>query len=320
MTKNINAQPASCRTVFCLLGLLVFLSACNKEVLLKESNKDTNYYVNYDNPNDPIDHAIFNFYKRTGIAAFSKDTIAKIKTSKEGESPERYKHIVLKPSYNLMGNDILGIYPLVSRDPIPDVLNLIETRVLPKLPKGFYIPCILFATDVNTYVYANLELIQGHAAFKGFDALVVKAVDMQSMTDKEKDVYAASILAGCAEGLISRSYNEELQANFYSISRKLMKTYTTYEAYSGLPYMFAEMATSPNPLSVGFFKHVLFPFMDIMELESMPTENTDLRAFLAAVFVYTTSEFESLYSDHPKVIEKFNVLRRLVELEGYKLP
>ncbi len=75
MIKYILRLSARRPAVVCLLTGIMALMACSKESALEPSDKDINYFVVNDNPNDPVQHAMYQFYEKTGIATFHNDTI-----------------------------------------------------------------------------------------------------------------------------------------------------------------------------------------------------------------------------------------------------
>lgn len=314
-------HPFPKQMLFGFLSIVAsFLLGCKKEDALEQSKLDVNYYVNHDSSTDPVDQAIYQFYTKTGIAGFYNDTIATVKISKEEEPTPRYKHITIKLEYQLTGNSSLAIEKINSTAFIPDVLEILETLVLPQLPQGFFIPCFYFIDDYQDDQFIKFKTSQGRSSYFGFDGVGIVVRDVAAMNMDERKTYAASILAGLAFKKIATQEATALKDDFFSISRISPVGPNAVDAYIGLPYMLVGYSDSPIPETLGFLSHFIFPFLGVMELESLPTENADLRNFLAIGMRYNLSELESLYASYPKVLAKFSVIRTLLTKAGFKLP
>lgn len=302
-----------------MLPLVLLIAGCSKEKLLKPTDADINYYVNHDNPSDLVDHAIYNFYKTTGVASFYKDTIATIKVSREGEAVERFKYVTIKPGYQLTGSVNFTATPLSSRALIPDLLALLQTKVLPHLPNGFHIPCFYFVNEFSINQFIKHPLTQGMASYYGFDAIAIVVKDISAMTDDDKNMYAASILAGMARKKIELN-EPKLKSGFYSVSIRLFDGDAELHPYIGLPYMLLGLPLVPAPETFAFINHTTMLLFGVMELESLPTEEMDVRGYLTMVMRYTPTEFQTRYASYPEMVTKYTVMRELVGASGFHLP
>ena len=49
----------------------------------------------------------------------------------------------------------------------------------------------------------------------------------------------------------------------------------------------------------------------------MPSKEADLDSYMAAVFTYSLEEFKGLYTGFPFVIERFRLLKNILEEAGF---
>ena len=313
-------QSATFSLTCCLLaGMLITLS-CRKEKSPEPSNLDNNYFVIEDNPNDPVDHAIYEFYKKTGIATFYSDSIYKKRVSREGEIPERFTYIKLTINYTPFGNSNFYTKPLSSKTNIKSLLQLIETEMIPKLPSAVIIPSILLIDSFSDHTIKNIQISHGLTSVCGFNTIGIIVKEMEMMNNEERKLYAASILAGIAEKRLNELYAGQLQKDFFSMSREAASTIVPIDIYLPYPWLLLlPLGTEPAPQDIGFLFYPTFDFPDT-DLPVLPRETDDARAFLTAVFRYTPQEFTDLHPNESLVLQKFNVIRRIVKDAGFRIP
>lgn len=318
---HLHSTTSITNTVCLLFSLFVAVS-CRKEKSPEPSNQDNNYFIITDNPNDPIDHAIYQFYKSTGIASFYNDSIYKKRVSREGEIPERFTYIKLSLNYTPLGNANIYSKPVSSKTNIPPLLQLMETEVLPKLPSDVIIPSILLIDSFSNQNQRikNIKIPHGLTSIYGFNTVGIIVEYMEMMNNEERKMYAASILAGISARRLNDLYAARLQKDFFSLSRDVTKNTIPMDIYSGIPWLLLlPPGDEPPPKSIGFLFYPIFdyPFGDYF---NMPNEEYDIRAYLTAAFYHTTQEFTDLHPNETLVLQKFNIIRRFAKDAGFRIP
>lgn len=323
MKRDIRFFPVKSIQAYLVLATLLLAAACKKEKALEPSNGDENHFIIKDNPADPADHAIYQFYQSTGIACFYNDTIAKKEVRNNAGIPQ-YAYIKLSLSYSLFGNQILNFKYIPSKAPIPALMTLLKEKLIPRLPKGMVIPSILLVDSLwNTLPVQNTTIVDGWTALQGFNTVAIKLMDVEVMNNEDKEIYIASILAGLAEKKMSTAFAEELQKNFFSISRQPGVNPLPFDIYYGLPfYIFMDPATVPEPGTIGFLKYINVgdPMWPPMYLITPPREMDDIRTYLTAAFRYSTAAFNNQYAGQELILQKFNIIRNIAEKAGFSLP
>ena len=313
----------TCTITCCLIASLLSVAGCSKEKTLSPSNEDENYFVVKDNPNDPVDHAIYEFYHSTGIAGFCNDTIHRKRISDSAGQP-RYTYITLSLSYNFYGKQTVKFKPVSNRSRIPALLTLMKQELLPRFPENFQVPSLFFVDSIWTvHPEQNIDIADGWTSFHGFNTVAVSVKDVEGMNADEQKMYVSSLLAGMAEKRLKRDEYGTLTNNFFSISRAVAKTMTSTDIYFGNPFVLLGINPVPPPPNLGFikyYKNAFAIFIGAPNPVAPPGETEDLRSFLTAVFYYTPQEFESIYTGKTHVLKKFNAIREIARNAGFQVP
>lgn len=321
-TLNITVT----RSLSCCLLLALLATSCRKEKMPSASYLDENYFVVEDDPNDPIQHARYGFFKSTGIASFYKDTISK-KQVDEIDGKPRYTYYTLSLDYTLYGNSYMSFKLVSDKTQIPAFLDLVKEDLLPRLPAGVYVPSILMTDSIyyGGFPAQNTQIADGFTSFHGFNTIGMSVKNVAAMSDLEKRIYVGSMLAGIAEKRLNELDEERLQQEFFSISRAAAKAIMpALDIYFGVPFMYAFPAGNhPAANTVGILKYPRVKLGEappMNDLVSMPRTTDDLRAFLTAALCYTEEEFTNLYPNNALILKKISVIRNIVRDAGFKLP
>ena len=324
MKRAILLIPSKPIRAWLLLIAVLLATSCSKEKNLEPSNLDEDYFAIQDNPEDPVDHAIYRFYQSTGIGSFYNDTIHRKQVGDSAGTPV-YAYVKLSLSYAPFGNSNHRFKLLSSRAAIPALLDLLKEQLIPQIPENMQIPSILLVDSFwnQESRIINIQLADGWSSFQGFNTLAIKVEDVTNMNAEEQRLYIASILAGLAAKQIGNAYASELQRDFYSVSRSPDLAVSPYDIYIGLPFFFLmDPSTVPPPEAIGFLKYISVDYGIPIPLYQMtpPLEADDLRAYLCAAFYYSTQEFNSKYADDEWILQKFSIIRNIAKQAGFRLP
>ncbi len=127
------------RTVNSYLVFLLALSmvACKKEAVPQPSNKEEFYLTVKDNPSDPVDHAIYEFYKTTGIPLYYNDTVAREQVGDSAGIP-RYSYQRLAVRYSPVGSQVnINFVLLTEKELVLPMLPFLKDSLLPRIPEIF---------------------------------------------------------------------------------------------------------------------------------------------------------------------------------------
>lgn len=327
MRYNIQLVSTKSVMVCFLLAVLLLSESCRKESPLAESDLDENYFVIKDNPDDPVDHAIYQFYSSTGVASFYNDTISKKKMGDTSGVPV-YAYMTLSLQYSPFYSG--KYYPfkrLTSKAQITPVLDLLKTDVLHRLPEGYSIPSIFFLDTFQFKPYAtfNIKITDGWISVAGFNTVGIDVLDVESMTAEEKKMYAAAILAGIAEKKMYQLFTGRLQKDFFSVSRTKANPTLPTDIYNIFPlYLLYPSMNFPRPEELGFLRYHEVDLFGtrppLANLLTAPNETEDLRIYLTHVLCYSEQELNEKYSTDVLVLKKLSLIREMLREAGFKLP
>jgi hypothetical protein len=314
------------RNLSCCLLVALLATSCRKEKMPSPSWLDEDYFVVQDDPGDPVQHARYEFFKSTGIASFHNDTIKK-KQVGEIDGKPRYTYYTLSMDYTMYGDHNMNFKLVSDKTQIPAFLDLLKQDLLPRLPAAIHIPSILMTDSIwyAGFPAQNTQIADGWTSAQGFNTIGISVKNIAAMSNLEKRIYVASMMAGIAEKRLNDLYEERLQQEFFSISRAAVRLIMpSLDIYFGIAFMFAFPAGNhPAANSVGILKYPRVKLGEappMNDLESMPRVSDDLRAFLTAAFCYTEEEFTNLYPNNALILKKFSVIRKIVSEAGFKLP
>lgn len=315
-------MPSTLIVTCCLFASLLTVVSCRKEKALTPSDQDENYFVVQDNPNDPVEHAIYEFYNSTGIASFCNDTIHRERIMDSAGLP-RYSYIKLSLSYTLFSNQYISFSYVSNRNRIPALLDLLQKELMPGLPKDLLMPSFFLVDSIWTNLSEQvIDLADGWTAWHGFNTVAISVKDVEAMNANEKRMFAASLLAGIAEKRLRKTANDILIRDFFSLSRDAAKAFTPLDIYSGSPF-FIHGIDPPPTKALGFvryFKNAYAVLLGLPNPVGPPGEADDLRAFLTAAFYYTPEQFTAIYPDSEVMLKKLNIIREMARKAGFRIP
>ena len=127
------------KKIIYVLGFVVLMcmEACSGEDDLTPSSLDNNWWVNVDNPDDPLDHFIFGVYEQYNVPIFYTDTVG-TREEKDAFGNSIIYYETIKLDYTILGgvSDAKVVEYSLSKnqEDIMDGVEFLRDYVLPKLP------------------------------------------------------------------------------------------------------------------------------------------------------------------------------------------
>lgn len=287
-----------------LLLVLTFFMSCNEDNNLEPSNLERDWFVIQDNPNDPIQHAIYLFYEKTGIPVFYNDTIGQMeRVDNWGNSYIHYTMLSINYALGGVGTSpSVYSYTLCPKEYVMDGLAFLETEIIPLLPETMSVRSFLL---LNTLETSGL----GSSSFKGLNTILVAQVPrLREMTREERVKLKAAVLRSIFTASIS-TYEKELES-FYQTTRSY---YTTEDLYGYNVWYYQNRTPYQDPEEVGFLG------VDPSYTSCLPTESMDVSMYIEAMFMYSREEFEDLYGSYEAVMKKYDIMLSILESIGVSL-
>lgn len=296
-----------------LFAILLLMVACHKEAAIVPSNPEDVILTVKDNPSDPTDHAIYQFFQNTGIPCFYNDTLNSSRTVINGVLRNNYT--ILKMNWSpATGKDTLVQYRLpANKVSIIPMLNLVKEELLPLVPPSIPFRSILFVDTLFSYADIRLPDTDPRvpkAAYAGFSGLVLPIVDPDTMNEASRKAWAGHALAALCFRKITQLSDIDLYKDFYSISRTAFQNDIYLTEFTS---WFPDGSKAPEDFGITYY-YRFYEFIIIC------SEQEDLQAFLSELFSHSRAELNNRYAAYPVVLQKLEVLRGIASNAGFKLP
>lgn len=301
----INYKNYICDAIL-LLSMLITGGCSKKEGALAPSNKDENYLVVHDNPSDPIEHAVYELYKSTGVPVFYNDTIARKQVGESAGIPQ-YFYIRLMVNYSPSTGESTSLsYTLLSKEKrVKSMLDLLQNELLAVLPP---VPSV-FLTDSLFTPMPGLPIIRD--AHAGFNTVAIRAVDPDTMSADAIDKYVMAVLIKVASQKLEMNKGNLLETEFYEVSQKLSPYLDPY-------YKQLEVLSPDGSQTLEDFGFITFK--TFQNKTYSPDRTADVASFLKEAFSTTTNAFNAKYTDYPGVLRKFKAIKKMLTDLKFKLP
>ncbi len=313
---------------YILFILVCFLAAgCGSdENELTPSRTDRNWYVLEDS-DDPVEHELYLLYKKYNIPVFVNDTIGQESRGTDYYGNPVVYYFVLDMSYTVGAS--ATDYNLKARgysllQEVEDQfagIAFLDNYLMPALPKGLYFNSILLLdslyemrTSSTGWGVERKDL----NVYKGVMTLAIgQGKAIAKMNPEEQKRHKGLILATLA---LDQMEGEQL-SDFYMVSYDSEKKFSYYQHVVN----YAPGAAMPSA------KCEVYGFLDYdpryyaMNEGKDPSQwiyytisqAEDVEDFVMAFFQYEEQEFKDKYVDYPLVLEKYEIIKKLMVELGY---
>lgn len=305
--------------------LLAVLSACTKEDRPEPSGLGRNWFVIQDKPGE-LNHLIYTVYQETGIPILINDTLGKEERGVDvyGKPIIHYERFVI--GYSVEGQKQNAELVLSSDTAsMLEMVKALRDLVIPYLPVrsderpySFLIGDTLYMTEYGYNATSGLK--RGAAyAYKDMMGIVVgRGADIKNMSEQQKRWWAGMVLAINRGNTMYADFPDEM-AKFYNVSLK-MGTITYHQVSATCNIETGVKSTNPNydweSEEMGFLEYVvdgLVMRVPGILYKTCPSKEIDAANYMAAVYVWTEEQFTTLYADWPKCIEKYRIMKDIIE-------
>lgn len=298
--------------------LATFLVACGKEDDITPSKGETNWLVLEDS-DDPIDHLRYRIFEEFGIPVYYNDTIGSEERESMSGTYTYYER--LQVFYNPGGATTNGRFVLVKeKNSVEPVLEFLRNKMLPLIPKDFYIPSLLL---VDTLYISNVAT----QAYKGLNTVVCSGVgDFAEMDEAEMSWWQGTVMSAILSGGLLDQESEWLEKHFYAKTLAVDPRATMYSTatrklmvYSVLGQLTADKVITVGQQTLGycgFLNHKLEPSKQ-ERMAYVPTREEDVQQFCETIFALTAEEFEARWGEYPVVMAKYEAMKEKLQEYGF---
>lgn len=308
MRKYINISA-----VVCLFVALV--CSCSSDEDLTPSGANDNYFQVPEADKSEDAALRRQFYEKNGIYLLFNDTLRHEYVGKDVAGDDAYFNELIDFNYNLtdVGSSDFDFTYLTSLSDKKAAVDFVEKYILPHFGGEGLAPYSFFiANKLMEYGYANSSAWQktwnDRPTISCFRCMGLALGKVPSMTDDEKEAYASEICIAILKSKLT--YTDERLDDFYAPANDLFYEYLEDVIPGWSDYDW------DGDLSVayeyGFLKidggwYLWFPSM-----------SNDFNYYFTLVMTKTEDEVKATYGDYPLVMQRYNMLRGIIESMGYK--
>lgn len=310
------------RTLYICLFILVAV-ACRKE---DDPAPSTNWINDFDVPENATDAESVmrrEFLSETGCYLLFNDTIHKefVRYNDNGEAVYSVETVDLSYSISSAGREKQSFTYLPSIDQKKEAVQFVKTRLLSLMSEDVYPYSVLLVDSIfNTTFYyeqgSDESGIYGDRTFvryySGERCLAVSTGDIGSMEETEqknaiRDIVSAMIVT-------KFSSNAEWTTSFFAYYEGLYGLvdadldYDYWEEAEGWNY-------NPDVREFGFLSGEINYDVYL----TSPIKDEDLRDYVNVLIIGEEEEFLNENEEFPIVIEKYGIMKRIVEEMGFDL-
>ena len=280
--------------LWCCVVLLLW--SCSDENDPSLFYEEVNWYEIKDNPDDVLDHTIYQIYKETGIPIFYNDTLGSEVKGVDVDGHPIVRYEIINLTYKLT-TDVSNIkYRLPkNRTNILAGVELLRDYVIPELPSSLYVHSLLLTESLVEYSGGEMKHLN---VYIGLQTIAVgKMQNVGTMRPEEKIVLAEEIVTDLLISFFLKSGGLD---KFYAVSNRLSSFNDIYAEGWILESMGKTkeecgFLSSPEIWEPTYFK--------------VPTKEQDLKDYMSAVKKYSEVEFRDLYGGYPWVMEKYLIVK-----------
>lgn len=294
------------KKIIMLLSLLAGMASCYKEDALIVPDQPDKYNILTDDPSDPTQHFIYEFYQKYNTVIITHPTEADYKfnfTSDNGIkiTPPQQKQEVIDEGIGFLQKVLLDLYS--------------DSFLKKNLPFS-----ILLSEEVRMASYGETTVLNSYAS-SSFIALGNVTADLKTMSHDEFLKIRADVNASFWAKYMSEVRGLfTISEAFYEASEEVEP-----EIYSPNWYPFEE--TDPN--EIDFYRYGMISydpdrssiFDEFPEYNYIcaPSKATDLAQWMNFVFEKTPAEIREICDTYPVMQKKYDVIREAMLENGFDL-
>ena len=277
-----------------VLLLSTMLFACSEDEDVSPSGLERNIFASADFSSEEEMAIRQDFFDQTGVYIVFNDSLC----YREAKTPQgTYQQVeLLLEDYELTGYSSHEYeYTLLADMQVKEEMaHVLANEVLPMLPDSLYPYAIFVADDFNFGYnpgwFADPMTPTGSWYF--FKALIVGTNDFLSMSEADRYQYERQILGGILVKTHSH-LDESVFEDFFAVCADL---YGEYHDYTN------------TVMELGFLDgYSMFYYYE---------KEYDLAGYIKEIFDLSEEDFEEQYADYPIVLEKKDILVRILEEIG----
>lgn len=270
---------------------LLLLLACHDEDNIK-AELQTGKYNLADDPNDPVQHFIYNLYQKNGVVLVT--------------NPDTSDYL-----YNFNNpNTIHIVAPKQDKELLHKSIQFISEVFFDLYDDNFkknYFPfTVLLADEIQWWLFGDYDLFNAYAS-TSFVAIANINDDLSILDEATKRVYRGDINAALWSSYMLPRNAWRVRGAFYEVSQGLHDSYLdSYTVEDGILEAREYGFISFDPMT-----------SDTEDPEdcylNFPTMEMDVQLFIQFLFSSTREELDEFMEEYPLIEEKYKILRESIQ-------
>jgi hypothetical protein len=301
-----------------LACIFSFYSCSEDEEELSPSNLNEDYYKRIDNPDNEVDHLIYEIYEETGIAILYNDTVGRIPIGTDIYGNESFLYEITDLSYVMDGSSgvskkFMEFTPVAEQEDLLNGVNFLYDYVIPVIKGNISVNSFLLADELFQHytpgyppgaasykVYYNI-----HEAFSTI--AIANILELADSTETYKQDKKREILTVIYGSKIAKDFTNELD-KFYAFS--FSDTYNVSFYYQNL----SSWMSTPASWGLPLVPVEEYGFLDTSEnyTSKTPKRPTDVKHYIEMYFSKSQEEVLEQYSSYPLVLSKYGIISEIM--------
>lgn len=304
-----------------IIFVLIALFGCAKENELTPTDYVRDWMV-IEEPttDDPVDQLRYEIYNEYGVSTYYNDTLGS-ETRVDGLGTVYTHNEVLKVFYNPGSSKFSGAYSIMKDHSCLEViLRDLKDHILPNFDENVRFKAFLFVDSLWKVSYSSRTRLD---SYYGYNTMVM---NVDSLKEWGVEKLNRKFLKDLFVGMLSASEYSSWKNDFLNVSKKMNPLCDPLYSKNGYNVAMEEamhQTSFTKKEELGFitstYKRMYMGPGKYETKECTPEENEDLLSYLEAVLTCSAAEFLSQYGEYEPVVQKFEMMKKQLQVLGYNL-
>lgn len=289
----------------------MLLAACSEDDIVPNTLEE-NYFL------EPITSSEFElalqkeFFEKEGVYLLFNDTLSREYLGDDVSGNPVYDYQIVDLSYSMIASAGAFAFQYLQADEEKQAAaDFLSDNVLPSLGESMR-PYSFLVVDVLEYYedyYGELVLVDGTIVYSGWNCTAIAVQGINEMSEAEQESYRLQLLKSMANNKM-QLLDESVFDEFYAFCESYYSTYFMYEEAEAFCQEY------PTQYDLGFLSTYSYGYNGYMWLVNFKAKSYDLEDYTNAIFDTPEEEFRETYADYPIVLEKYQILKDIIESLG----
>lgn len=299
------------KTIISLALVSTCLFACESEDSITPHEAEEDVFLNTYGSSD-TDLALQNtFFEKNNIYVLFNDTLRKTQVGYDADGNPYYdvKRVDVGYGMNTSLNENIAHLDfdyMTDDNEKKDGVDFVNDMVLPSLGESLRPFSFLLVNKIRYYSGYGTMKESNPIVYSGWRCTALALSGISDLSDAEKKEYKNNFLQTIVSNMIS-TVDQSLFDKFYSYCAAYYSTYAMYDAAEAFIQQY------PSMYDVGFLSAYSYGKPYGFYIYNFKAKSYDLEDYTNALFEMPEEEFMAQYGQYPIVVEKYNILKKIIE-------